>query len=335
MGRSGKRKKRTRERDGGDNGDNADFAASKSKRSCSKEQVDRYYQDGSSNSVAPTAISTSHQHNRHAFETTALDHCETPYCAYEHIAPVLTAIAKHLNIHPASNLRIWDPYYCDGTVKQHLTTLGYPNVINDNVDFYKCIQKSNNKEGSSIPPHDVLVTNPPYSGDHIERLLQFVCSSRNNNKPFCLLMPNWVARKTDYKDIINFGKSESSSGKSIKSNDNNDTTAADVKNGLFYLSPLEPYTYTMPTWNREDDHRPTHVSQETGHTTPYLSSWYICLKDDVMTCSLEKQMDVIAKRQKPQPAFVVAKTIKGLKWKIQKASANNNSKSKSKSKKKR
>ena len=218
---------------------------------------------------------------RHNFETHALDHCETPLVAYQHLRPVLEAIAVYLKIHPPQNLRIWDPYFCDGTVQRHLAECGFPNVINENVDFYTL---------NESPPHDVLVTNPPYSGDHIELLLRF-CLEKNKSKPLCLLMPNWVARKPDYKDMV--GK---------------DTP-------LFYLTPLQPYTYTMPAWVAE---KPTHVSPKTGHTTPYLSSWYISSNNH--TSTIEDRMNSLAKRQTPPPEWVVAKTIKGLKWKIQKYS---------------
>ncbi|EED91738.1 predicted protein [Thalassiosira pseudonana CCMP1335] len=217
---------------------------------------------------------------RHAFETNSLDHCETPLCAYENVQPVLEMMAKHLHVQP-SMLRIWDPYYCDGTVKQHLASLGYDRVINENFDFYKRV------EDNTIPEHDVLLTNPPYSGDHIERLLKFVTTV--NDKPFCLLMPNWVARKKEYKSIIG-------------------------KTNLFYVSPIEVYTYAMPTWNS----KPEHVDEETGKTTPYLSSWYVSLRSNSeATSRIENKLDSIAKRQQP-PVWVVAKTVKGLKWKIQK-----------------
>lgn len=44
----------------------------------------------------------------------------------------------------------------------------------------------------SVPPHDVLLTNPPYSGDHMERLLRFCVAS---GKPWVLLLPNFVVTK--------------------------------------------------------------------------------------------------------------------------------------------
>jgi hypothetical protein len=129
---------------------------------------------------------------RHAFDVNSLDHCETPLCAYEHIRQVLQIISKHLNIEP-SNSRIWDPYYCDGSVKRHLASLGYDKVINENVDFYQRIQCNN------VPVYDVLLTNPPYSGDHIERLLQF--ATKQNDKPFCLLMPIQISHRR-YQSLL-------------------------------------------------------------------------------------------------------------------------------------
>ena len=151
--------------------------------------------------------------SRHNFETNSLDHCETPLYAYQHIQPLLEMVSKQLNME-SSKLRIYDPYYCDGAVIRHLASLGYDNVINENTDFYQRIQEN------TIPEYDVLLTNPPYSDDHIERLLHFV--TQQNRKPFCLLMPNWVARKADYKSIIN-------------------------GTNLIYLSPIVPYSYIMPT----------------------------------------------------------------------------------------
>jgi hypothetical protein len=216
-------------------------------------------------------------YHRHPFETNSLDHCETPVAAYQHIQPFLEALCGTLGIRQYENLRIWDPYYCDASVKRHLSDLGFNNVINENVDFYAAVERG------EIPPHDVLLTNPPYSGDHIERLLEFVVSRKT---PFCLLMPNWVARKPEYK--ASFGD----------------------RLDLFYLSPVQPYTYVMPSWAE----KPEHVTQD-GQTTPYLSSWYI--GNAAQTSKLQERMDSIAKRQ-INPSWVVAKTIKGLKWKTQK-----------------
>ncbi len=42
-------------------------------------------------------------------------------------------------------------------------------VINRNEDFYATAARGD------VPVHDVLVTNPPFSGDHKERILRFWC----------------------------------------------------------------------------------------------------------------------------------------------------------------
>jgi hypothetical protein len=42
------------------------------------------------------------------------------------------------------------------------------------------------------PEFDVLLTNPPYSDDHPDRLVRFACAS---GKPWLLLVPNWVYTK--------------------------------------------------------------------------------------------------------------------------------------------
>ena len=39
----------------------------------------------------------------------------------------------------ASDLRVYDPYYCDGAVVSHFKELGFPNVANENTDCYKVV----------------------------------------------------------------------------------------------------------------------------------------------------------------------------------------------------
>jgi hypothetical protein len=67
-----------------------------------------------------------------------------------------------------------------------LNSLGFSNVIHQNRDFYADVKNN------TIPKHDVLVTNPPYSGDSKERVLEFCAAS---TKPWLLLLPNYVANK--------------------------------------------------------------------------------------------------------------------------------------------
>ena len=97
----------------------------------------------------------------------------------------------------------------------HLARLGFTSVHNVNEDFYRNVDEGN------IPEHDVLLTNPPYSGDHFRRILSFCGAS---TKPWFLLLPNFVCRKTYYRDAI-----------------------GPRANPLFLIpDPLKPYRYWAP-----------------------------------------------------------------------------------------
>ena len=71
-----------------------------------------------------------------AFESDPLDHAETELRAYRHISGVLKLLAKHFAVKP-KDLKIWDPYFCKGSVVKHLAHLGFRQVRNVNEDFYK------------------------------------------------------------------------------------------------------------------------------------------------------------------------------------------------------
>ena len=115
----------------------------------------------------------------HPFPTDPGDHCETPLQAYRDIEPVLAALANALGKTKAT-LRILDPFYCDGAARRHLHTLGFVSARNDNADWYERLRTG------TVPEHDVLLTNPPYSGGHLRRILEHVAGS---SKPALLLLP--------------------------------------------------------------------------------------------------------------------------------------------------
>lgn len=121
------------------------------------------------------------------------DDCETPLVAYKHVAPLLAKLAQRLK-KPKDQLLIWDPYYCDGAVATHLGSLGFPNVHNRAEDFYAVIRSG------EMPPHDVIVTNPPFSGDHVKRLVRFLASA-SHAPPFFVLAPEYVHRKAWYAQL--------------------------------------------------------------------------------------------------------------------------------------
>jgi hypothetical protein len=64
-----------------------------------------------------------------AFECEAEDHCETAPEAYRDIKPLLLQVCQSLGSHQEA-LRIYDPYYCAGSVIKHFADLGFPQVYN-------------------------------------------------------------------------------------------------------------------------------------------------------------------------------------------------------------
>ncbi|CAM9404559.1 unnamed protein product, partial [Phaeothamnion confervicola] len=125
----------------------------------------------------------------HPFPTDYCDHFETPLRAYRDAEPVLVGLAAALG-KARAELQIWDPFFCAGRTPRLLAQLGFTSVHHENVDFYEVIRQG------AVPPHDVFVTNPPYSGNHKRRCLEFCAAS---GKPWLLLMPNYVATKDYYR----------------------------------------------------------------------------------------------------------------------------------------
>ena len=108
--------------------------------------------------VAPAA--------EHPFESEPGDHAETPLEAYQHIAPLLSRLARRLD-KTAASLSIYDPYYCEGGMMRHMNQLGFESVYNRCEDFY-AIQAA-----GQVPEYDILVTNPPFSGGEHQTAIAF------------------------------------------------------------------------------------------------------------------------------------------------------------------
>ena len=68
----------------------------------------------------------------------------------------------------------------------HLAALGFPRVHNVNVDCYAAQRERR------VPEFDVLVTNPPFSGAHLARALEFAGGC---GKPFFMLAPDFLMDK--------------------------------------------------------------------------------------------------------------------------------------------
>ena len=161
----------------------------------------------------------------YAFAVDANDHCETPGEAYEDVVPFLRQLAAQLGKEPRE-LAIYDPYYCNGAVVAHLGARGFPRVHNRNEDFYHMIA------AGQTPPFDVLVTNPPYSADHVDRLLAFCIASA---KPWFLLMPNFVYTKGCYRQLLSQIRAQQACAGQLP----------------FYITPAHRYEYWSPCGTRD------------------------------------------------------------------------------------
>lgn len=162
----------------------------------------------------------------HPFQATSSDHAETPLDAYVDLEPALRALSAD-----KQNLLIYDPYYAAGGVKTRLASLGYTSVINRNRDFYT----------DDIPDYDVLVTNPPYSADHVERLVGFALAQR---KPFAFLLPTYVLARDFWRPVVDAFRP-------------------------FYCMPRKRYAYEPPAFAREP--------QAERTTAPFPTGWFVWL----------------------------------------------------------
>lgn len=219
----------------------------------------------------------------HTFAVDALDHAETDPRAYADISPCLRILAKQLGKNPDA-LHLWDPYFCKGSVKIHLKKLGFPRTYNANEDFYAVVKSGN------LPPHDAIISSPPYSGDHLERCMRYVVESK---KPWFLLLPNWVAKKDYFIELMN-----------------KETVQP------FFVAPTKRYTYWMPLdLCKKGSSRPDWV-KEDGGTSPYHTTWFVHLRSST---SQEKAFNALNSLKGPSSRdVVIGRSMNAVKWKMKK-----------------
>ena len=181
---------------------------------------------------------------RHAFAVSPSDHAETPVNAYEDLAPFLRAVGG----------RIYDPYYCDGGVMERLARwpLGFRDVINENRDFYADI------ESESVPRHDLLMTNPPYSGDHVDRLISHVVAAK---RPFALLIPTYYLGREAWR-----------------------RAASQLTPDPFYVCPHRRYAYLPPAWARD--------AAAARTTAPFTTAWFCWRPQGATGLQFSSRVDV-------------------------------------------
>ncbi len=197
---------------------------------------------------------------RYPYPTDYNDHFETPSRAYFDLLPLLDYVLCDQRDQTKDSLMnsskteskevvLYDPYFCTGRAAILLNEIFEQNhkesrpkirIQHEKRDFYHDVRNN------TIPHHDIFITNPPYSGDHKERCLNFCVEQlKASGRPFFLLMPNYVATKEYLR------KSVSETGKGSK------------KIQLAYVIPSakRPYEYDHP--------------EGTGHeTSPFASVWF-------------------------------------------------------------
>ena len=152
-------------------------------------------------------------------------------------------------------------YYCKGGIKKHLASLGFPSVINEPVDCYICQREK------KLPMFDAILTNPPFSADHISRAVHFAMKS---SKPFAMLLPNNVFLRDWFKPYLN---------------------------SFIFLSPHERYSFEVADSSK---------SQTKGELhSPLATMWYISgfekndLSDIVISWEMSEQSTKATLAQTP------------------------------------
>ena len=109
---------------------------------------------------------------------------------------MLQTFAKQLK-KPKEELKIYDPYYCDGKIAKDLGELGYTDVYNKCEDFGKVLKDK------KVPKHDIVVTMPPLSEESIEKCFKFCI---RNDKPWMILLPYYLHKLSFYKELVEASK---------------------------------------------------------------------------------------------------------------------------------
>ena len=115
-----------------------------------------------------------------------------------------------------------------------------------------------------------------YSADHVERLLRF-CGA-NDSKPYCLLMPNYVAAKPYFLPALTGQVNGQGKGRSSP----------------VFVCPRKRYNYWTPKGLREKGKVQGHVSSLGHRTSPFVSYWFVDLGPAVPKRELLGQKSALA-----------------------------------------
>ena len=199
------------------------------------------------------------------FATNYNDHFETPFQAYIDVKPVIDWLCTLRLKTDKFKVNLYDPYYCNGKAAKQLKELGYESIFHEKRDFYMDI--SNN----TVPAHDILITNPPFSDSHktqclnycFQKLRQPIESPDSNKRPFLLLMPSYVAAKQYFRNFL--------------------TVEPDLVNDIVYLIPSQTYKYDHPEKTGKDH-------------CPFDSLWFLGIPKNQIA-SFQEYWESLASKQ--------------------------------------
>ena len=113
-------------------------------------------------------------------------------------------------------------------------------------------------ESKSVPRHDILMTNPPYSGDHVDRLISHVVAAQ---KPFALLIPTYYLGRDVWR-----------------------RAASQLSPQPFYVCPHRRYAYLPPAWARE--------AAAARTTAPFTTAWFCWRPQGATGLQFSSRVDV-------------------------------------------
>ena len=91
--------------------------------------------------------------------------------------------------------RIWMPFYYDGRCADHVRSLGFVNVVHEDVDFF---ERARDKK--FLKSVDLILDNPPYTTPEMkERVLRALAAT---GKPFVMLLPMSILHVGFVREIV-------------------------------------------------------------------------------------------------------------------------------------
>mmetsp|Transcript_59348 Transcript_59348/g.119084 ORF Transcript_59348/g.119084 Transcript_59348/m.119084 type:complete len:266 (+) Transcript_59348:118-915(+) len=114
------------------------------------------------------------------------DEWQTCRESWSDIATILSVFKKQ---------RVWMPFYYDGVCASYMRDLGFKSVYHKKRDFFSLA-----KDPSFLSQVDVIIDNPPYTGE--ETKAKVLSALKATNKPFCMLLPMTVLHSALLREVL-------------------------------------------------------------------------------------------------------------------------------------